>query len=406
MSKNNPIIIIGAGMVGLSLANQLRERFKSKKVFIFEKENKIGLHSSGRNSGVLHAGIYYKPNTLKSRVCINGAKRLKKWCEEEKIEVLNCGKYIVAQDKHLDKQLDLIFDRGKKNGAKVEMISKKTFQSLVPFGRAASDRAIWSPNTSVVNPKEVVAKLKEKLSSNNVSFYLNHKMNSIDFSKKRITFKQDDLLKEFPFEHIFNCAGAYSDEVARLCGIAKNFKMLPFKGVYWELNKDSQIEFNTNLYPVPDLNVPFLGVHVTPSINGEIFLGPSAIPAFGRENYKWIENIELLKTLQFSQILSSQFLKNENGFRKYAIEQGLHGFKYFFFKSAQKLIPNLKIDDLILSKKVGIRPQLFDTSSNKLNQDFLIENYKNTTHILNAISPAFTASFEFADLIIDKSLMM
>ena len=160
------------------------------------------------------------------------------------------------------------------------------------------------------------------------------------------------------------------------------------------------MNFKTNLYPVPDLNVPFLGVHVTPSLEGTIYLGPTAVPALGRENYKGIENFEPLSTVEFFAEMAKLYVKNSNGFRKYATEQAFQGLKPIFLKSAQKLIPNLKDRDLLLSSKVGIRSQLYDKKSLMLVDDFKMITKTNSTHLLNAISPAFTASFELADLVL------
>ena len=175
--------------------------------------------------------------------------------------------------------------------------------------------------------------------------------------------------------------------------------------MYWKLKSNNFYNFKTNIYPVPDLNVPFLGVHITPNTKGEIFLGPTAIPAFGKENYSGLKGLEPFATAKFLQDLSKQWILNKNGFRRYAREQALQGLKPIFLKSAQSIIPSIKNEDLIKSPKVGIRAQLFDKKEGKLIQDFKLMNHQNSTHVLNAISPAFTASFALADLIIEKSLL-
>ena len=405
-NKTNEIYIVGAGMVGLCLAHQLRSKYPKKKIVLLEKEQDIGMHSSGRNSGVIHAGIYYEPDSIKAKVCINGGKRLKKFCRDEDIEINECGKVIVAQDPQLDSQLDFLFERGKKNGAKIEIISQNKFRSLVPFGDSSTKRAIWSPATSVINPKQVINKLKDKLISMGVEIIFNCQIEFVNLKTNIITFSINNESRHANFSFLFNCAGLYADKVAKLFGISENLLIFPFKGIYWNLDPDSHLEFNTNLYPVPDLNVPFLGVHVTPSYDGNISLGPTAIPSLGRENYKGFENIETLNSFKFLFNLAKQFVKNENGFRKYSLEQALHGIKPLFYMSAKKLIPDLKIKDLIPSNKIGIRPQLYDIKKERLIKDFVIKNSSNSTHILNAISPAFTASFEFADLIINQSTII
>ena len=164
------ICIIGAGIVGLSLANQITERFPNLSITIIEKENKIGKHTSGRNSGVLHAGVYYEPGSIKAKVCVEGARRLKNWCKENNISILDCGKVITPQKVELDNQIDELYKRGISNGAKVEIIDENQFNSIVPDGFTSSGRALWSPATSVVNPKEVINKLKDILIKKGVKF--------------------------------------------------------------------------------------------------------------------------------------------------------------------------------------------------------------------------------------------
>ena len=192
-------------------------------------------------------------------------------------------------------------------------------------------------------------------------------------------------------------------EIAKKFGIGDRFITLPFKGTYWKLAKNAPFNFQTNLYPVPDLNTPFLGIHITPSCDGSVYLGPTAIPALGMENYYELQNFEPLFSINFASILIKQWVSNHNGFRNYTREQAFQGIKPFFVKAARKLVPNLKTEHLVSTKKVGIRPQLFNKSTNKLVDDFKVEKISDTFHILNSISPAFTASFALADLIIDET---
>ncbi len=397
--KKVDYVIVGGGMVGLSLANQLLEKNENSSILIIDKEEKIGLHSSGRNSGVLHAGIYYKPDSLKAKVCIKGAKRLKSWCKNNDLEVLECGKVISVQDPDLDDRLDFLYERGIKNGAEIQIINKDEFQKIVPFGRTATDRAIWSPKTAVVSPKKILKKLVENLSNKGVKFIYNNYLIKAENNINEITLSNNEKIS---YGYLFNVAGLQADKVAKLFGVGEDFIIYPFKGIYWQLSKTCSMDFKTNLYPVPDLNVPFLGVHITPNLDGNIYLGPTAIPALGRENYNGLKGLEPISTIGFFMELSKLFLKNTNGFRKYASEQAFNGLKPLFLKSAQLLVPKLTIDDLIPSKKVGIRSQLYNKKSGMLVDDFKMVHGHSSTHLLNAISPAFTASFELADLILDS----
>ena len=401
-------LIIGGGMVGLSIANQLEKKYPNKNICVVDKESELGKHSSGRNSGVLHSGIYYPPNTLKAKLCVEGAKRLKEWVIKENLPILKCGKVVSPQDNVLDSQLDILLKRGVENGADVKMIDKKEFLKLVPNGRTASGRAIWSPNTNVVDPKAIIERLFSKLKENGISFIFNSKIFNVNIDKRIITFSKNSLSKSnlinIKYDFLFNTAGLQSDKVGRFFNVGREFFLLPFKGIYWKLNPASGLKFNCNLYPVPDLNMPFLGVHVTPSTDGYIYLGPSAIPAFGSENYKGLKGVEILNSINYFSTIFKQFLDNNDGFRKYAKEQSILAFKYFFFKSAKLLIPKLEISDLIKSQKVGIRPQLYSKKNKKLVKDFHIEFSEDHLHVLNAISPAFTAGFAFADFLLDEYL--
>lgn len=405
---NKDVLIIGSGMVGMSIAYRLITKNPELSILILEKEKYIGMHSSGRNSGVLHAGIYYEPNSLKAKVCIKGAKLLKSWCEDQNLKVLKCGKVIVPQKRELDNQIDLLKERGKKNGAIVEIIGEKEIKELVPFGYSSSGRALWSPNTAVVDPKSILERLKEILLSKKVEFIFDSRIQNVDKNKNKISITaqaegNNKNTFDISYGYLFNTAGLYADKVAKIFEVGLNYEIFPFKGSYWKLDSKAPINFNTNLYPVPDLNMPFLGVHVTPTITGEVYLGPTAIPSLGRENYNGLENLEPINSLKFLNTLIDQFAKNEGGFRKYAFDQAFHGLKPFFFRSAKLLIPNLKIEYLKPCKKVGIRPQLYDKANNKIIKDFLIQNEENSIHVLNAISPAFTASFAFADIVIQKT---
>ena len=400
MINNSDIVILGGGIVGLTIAHQIKKKNKNLSIIIIDKESDFGFHTSGRNSGVLHAGLFYEPNSLKAKVCIDGAKRLAKWCDEQSIDVLRCGKVITPQKECLDSQIDKLYKRGKENGVDVQIINEQEFNKLVPDGRTSSGRALWSPNTSVVNPKLVISRLKEILLDMGVIFIFNTQVTEASLKKNEINLSNSSKLS---FGYLFNCSGLNSDRVGKIFNVGKDLTLLPFKGIYWKLSPKAPFKFETNLYPVPDLNVPFLGVHVTPSPEGQISLGPTAVPAWGRENYKGIKGIEIDMSAELIFHLTNQFIANKKGFRKYTYQQALLGIKPLFYRAAKELIPKLKIEHLEVSNKVGIRPQLYDKSKGLLIDDFKIENTKNSTHILNAISPAFTSSFALADLIINSS---
>jgi L-2-hydroxyglutarate oxidase len=398
------IAILGGGMVGMALAYQLSESDGALSIAVIDKEPDIGRHSSGRNSGVLHAGIYYPPGTVKSQVCVQGARRLRAWCEAEGLPVLACGKVITPQAIELDGQLDLLLERGRANGADVQLIDEAEFRQRVPDGRTATGRALWSPSTCVVKPKLVLQRLEKRLRQRGVRFMLGAAVARANPEARQLSLVQaGGTASTLTYGHLFNATGLQADRVAQAFGVGEHCTLLPFKGVYWQLDPRAPFRFNTNLYPVPDLNVPFLGVHVTPSPDGTVSLGPTAIPAWGRENYRGLKGIEPLMSLQFLGDLASQWWRNAGGFRRYAREQALHGLKPLFLNAAQQLVPGLRSEHLIPSEKVGIRAQLYDRRTGTLVQDFRLEHGEASTHVLNAISPAYTASFALADLILNQS---
>lgn len=397
--QTTDICIIGAGMVGLSIAHQILKRYPSISVTVIEKEPDAGVHSSGRNSGVLHAGLYYEPHSLKAKVCVAGAKRLRAWCENEELPVMACGKVITPQKIELDSQLDVLLDRAQANGAAAELIDEQQFHELVPDGNTASGRALWSPGTCVVKPTLVIKRLKQRLQEKGVQFiFSQEKFKALPDSRQLVLPDNTSL----SYGHLFNCAGLHADRIAHQYGLGGNYTILPFRGNYWQLKAGVPLKFNTNLYPVPDLEVPFLGVHVTPSIDGETYLGPTAIPALGRENYKGLQGLELVMMLDFIRHMTTQFIIDKK-MRRYMVEQSFDWLPGNFLDAARIIVPKIKLEHIKRSKKAGIRAQLYDRTKRKLVQDFVMLDGHGSTHILNAISPAFTASFELADHILDNS---
>jgi len=241
--------------------------------------------------------------------------------------------------------------------------------------------------------------LRRKLQKKGVIFLFSQERWMPTNNSKQIIFNNGSRLS---YDHLFNCTGLQSDRVAHKFGIGKKYTMLPFKGSYWQLKSNSQFKFNTNLYPVPDLEVPFLGVHVTPSIGGAIYLGPTATPAMGRENYKGIKGIEPIMTLDFIRNMAVQMITDKK-IRNYIYNQAFEWVPSKFLSAVQEIVPKVEMHHIEQSSKVGIRPQLYDCDKHELVQDFVMLDGLSSTHVVNAISPAFTASFELADYILDKS---
>ena len=397
------VLILGGGMVGLSIAHQLFERDITRRIVILDKEQELGRHSSGRNSGVLHAGIYYKPGSIKAQVCVEGAGRLRAWVEERDLPINPCGKVIVPPRAELDSQLEILAERGKANGATVEFLDSGQLKDLIPEARSASGRALWSPNTAVVKPISVIRRLQKELRQRGVKI-----LQGQNLINARPTHRQLELADgtHLDYGYLFNCTGLQADRVARDFGVGDDYTLLPFKGLYWQLKANCPYQPKTNLYPVPDLNVPFLGVHFTPSADAipVVSIGPTATPALGRENYRGLQAIEPGMAARNFGVLMGQYISNLGGFRRYTHEQAFLALPHFLLRAAQELIPSVKAEHIELSQKVGIRSQLFNRKTKRLEDDFLCVAGPSSTHVLNAISPAFTASFALADLIIDQAL--
>jgi L-2-hydroxyglutarate oxidase LhgO len=389
------VVICGAGILGLTIAREL-VRTGYRDIIIFDKEDAPGRHASGRNSGVLHAGIYYDPGTMKARMCLEGNRRMQAYCEERKLPLFKSGKVIVARDADELNTLDELKRRAEANGATVEMLDQAGLAEIEPNARTV-ERALYSPLTAVVDPKAILAAMRDELEhSGRVRFFFDTRFLAPRLDAVRTT--QGDI----GYGLFINAAGAYSDKVAHSFGIAKNHRLLPFKGIYRKLKKPAADKIRGSIYPVPNIKNPFLGVHFTRSVHGDVYVGPTAIPAFGRENYGVLSGIDS----EFAAILLRDlrmFMENDK-FRAVALEEPRKYFFKHFFRDAEKLVRHIAPGDFLSSPKVGIRPQLVDMETSQLVMDFMIERHGNTVHILNSISPAFTSSMYFAELVVREHI--
>ena len=272
-------IIIGAGIVGLSIGRRLVEQ-KLGSVCIVEKEPTLGVHASGRNSGVLHAGIYYSSDSLKAKFCKEGAKALGEYAIKKNIPYLKTGKVIVAHNQETTHTLETLFERALKNGVNVKKITRSELKEIEPMADTF-DWALLSPDTAIIDSKKVLAHLKQDFTNLGGSIKYNSMALEVDSDKKQIQINGRIL----GYECLINAAGNYADRIAHQMGVASHLKLLPFKGVYWKLADNFSKSVNGAIYPAPDIKMPFLGVHITRGIDGKVLLGPTAIPALGRENY-------------------------------------------------------------------------------------------------------------------------
>jgi (S)-2-hydroxyglutarate dehydrogenase len=385
------ILIVGAGIIGLTIARELLKA-GHRDIMILEKERLIGQHASGRNSGVLHAGIYYSPESLKAKSCLNGNFLMRAYCKEKGLPLLENGKVIVARNRGELPLLDELFARATANGAKVEMIDERQLAKIEPNARTV-ERALFSHYTAVVDPQLVLKALKEELQEQGVKFRFKCEMTGLRGSGRAVTDRG-----EIEFNRLVNAAGAHCDKVAGYFGIGKQYRLIPFKGVYRLLRKEAPFKVNSSIYPVPDIRNPFLGVHFTSSVYGDVYLGPTAIPAFGRENYGILSGIDAEAwTIAREDLVL--FMKNPQ-FRSVALSEPAKYLPHYFYRDAARLVKKLSPSDIIAATKVGIRPQLVDWRTKKMVMDFMVETDGRSVHILNPISPAFTSSMDLAQGIV------
>jgi len=392
--KNFDYVIIGAGIVGMTIARALCKK-GIKSIAIIEKESGVGKHTSGRNSGVLHSGVYYPSDSLKAKFCSTGSKLMRAYADEKGVKYKTTGKVIVALNNEQMPMIDFLYQRGLANGVKVKKISLAELNDLEPEAKSFGE-ALHCPETAVIDSKSILKQLTDELADLGIQIFFDEKVKQINVSERSIMTEKN----KFSYGHLVNAAGLHADRLAHQMEVGLKYKIMPFKGLYKKIIPTQESRFRGSIYPVPDLKFPFLGVHITRTADEHVYVGPTAIPAFGRENYGVIAGMSPLEFAPISYGLSKMFFNNHDNFRNYvSAEMGKYS-KTGFWKCVKALAPNLAVSDLESSEKVGIRAQLVDQEKMKFVMDFVVEKGSDSTHILNAISPAFTCSFAFADWIV------
>lgn len=397
-STQYDFLVVGAGIVGLAVANELSIRFPASKIGVLEKEIGPGLHASGRNSGVLHSGIYYSSDTLKAQVCAKGAARMREFAAEHGIACERSGKIIIPTSDRDLPTLERLLKNAQENNIRAERIDAQGIREHEPNARPCQ-AGIFSPDTAVIDSKGVVDKLRSLLEMKGVIFHWNRRIKVATPENNSVASREE----RFGYGYLFNCAGAHADIIAALFGLGRDYALVPFKGTYYKLRAASNGLVRSSIYPVPDAAFPFLGVHLTRVISGEVYVGPTAIPALGRENYGLIEGIRPLEAIGIGWQLVSLYLRNQLNFRNLVHVEMRKYQKKWFLNAAQRLVPGINSEDLVPTTKSGIRPQLVNLREKRLEMDYILEQTGNSMHILNAISPAFTSAFTFAELVVDRS---
>jgi len=388
-------LVIGGGIIGINIALALVRRFPGQSIALIEKEDELGMHASGRNSGILHAGFYYSADSLKARFSREGNAALTAYCVEKGLRINRCGKLVVAQDESELAGLDELLRRGRVNNVRLEDVTEAEAQKIEPRVRTFQ-RAIFSPTTSAVDPTEVMLSLAADAEKAGVTIARRTKYRGRGRNGTTVRTSSGKI----DCGYVVNAAGLYADRIARDYGFSENYRILPFKGVY--LYADEAEMIRTNIYPVPNLANPFLGVHFTVTTRGRTKIGPTAIPAFWREQYGWIGGFSARELADIVARQLGLLVRNDFGFRSLALSEVKKYRRSNLVALAAKMVRDLDPTRYTHWGKPGIRAQLLDIRTRQLVSDFHLEGDDRSMHVLNAVSPAFTSSIPFAAYVVDR----
>lgn len=392
---SSDFLIIGGGIIGLSIAKEINNRHPGSKIIVMEKEGSLARHASGRNSGVLHAGFYYTPDSLKARFTAEGSRLMNEYCLEHDLPINRCGKVVVAAE---DNDIETLYElkrRGDSNGVKLEMVDERQLMDIEPNAKTCH-MALFSPATAVVNPEKVVNYIgNELMQKKNVEILFNEMFIKRVDGQNAVTASQ-----KISYNYLINTAGQYSDKVAHQFGVGNNYTLIPFKGLYLEYKGDNPLR--RHIYPVPDLRNPFLGIHFTKTVEGKVKVGPNSVPALWRENYSGLSNFKISEMLNILSTEAQLFISNRGNFRTLAMSESKKYRKDYFIRQASRLMKKLDTNKFGKWLKPGIRAQLLDKEKMNFVMDFVVEHGENSTHILNAVSPAFTSAFSFSRHVVDE----
>jgi (S)-2-hydroxyglutarate dehydrogenase len=392
--KTTDFLVIGGGIIGVAVARELRQRYPDATVTVLEKEPTCGRHASGRNSGVLHAGFYYTADSLKARFTRDGNAALQEYCRAKRLPINQCGKLVVARTAAEHPQMDELLRRGAANGVTLESVSEAEAKKIEPRAKTC-ERAIWSPNTATADPAAVIGAMRADAEQERVRFALGTAF------RRRNGNEAETSQGRWSAGYIVNAAGLHADRIARQFGFSEHYTILPFKGLYLYSDEPAG-SLRTNIYPVPDLRNPFLGVHFTVTVDGHAKIGPTAIPAFWREHYAGLSGFSFhdlaeIAWLQLGLLFSAGF-----EFRRLAWEELAKYDRSHLVSLAGQLADGVRVENYRRWGRTGIRAQLLDTRTRKLEMDFVLEGDDRSLHVLNAVSPGWTCSIPFASYVVDE----
>lgn len=394
--KQADYVIIGAGIIGLAVAKALKEKFPARSIIIVEKEPELAAHGSGRNSGVLHAGFYYSADSLKAKFCRDGCAAWKDYVATHGLKINHCKKVVVATNEEERQGVHELKRRGDANGVEVSIVNEEQLAAIEPNAKTYKE-ALYSPSTSTVDPVEITTHLAGELQKMGMEILLSH-----PYRKK---LGDTEILAgntRIEATQIFNCAGLYADRIARDFGYSKDYTIIPFKGIHMLASRPPEPSVHTLIYPVPNLHNPFLGVHFNITVDGRVKIGPTAIPAFWRENYQGLSQFSFSELIAICAWELKLLITNAFNFRSLALSEIKKYKREHLLDLVEPMVKKLDRDAFTLWARPGIRAQLLHKKSLKLLQDFVVEGDKKTVHVLNAVSPAFTSSLPFGKYIVDK----
>ena len=393
------LTIVGAGIIGLATAYAVSQRFPHLKVTILEKEPDVAQHQTGNNSGVLHAGIYYKPGTLRAKLCVQGVRQITDFCDTHGIEYQRCGKLIVAVTEDELPRLKTLLERGIANGVQgLRQMNQAELHEIEPF--AAGIAAIHSPNTGIVNYKAVSRKLRDLLHERGIEVQLTQKVISISHRQNLLNVITSNF--ELQSKHLINCGGLYADSIGNMMGVTSEIRIIPFRGEYFLIRKEKHNMVRGLIYPVPDPSFPFLGVHFTRVIRDDgigVEAGPNAVFAFAREGYRFSkinlsETADALGFVGFRRLAAKYWRTGLNEMRRSLS-------KPLFVKSLQRMMPSIQANDLVPGG-AGVRAMAIHRSGEMVDDFYIVDSPK-ALHVLNAPSPAATASFAIGEYIAQQA---
>lgn len=392
--SSTDFLILGGGIIGLSIARELKHRFADAQITLLEKEAACGLHASGRNSGVIHAGFYYSANSLKAKLTRAGNQAMTAYCEAKKIPLYRCGKLVVAKDQDDLPRLDELLRRGQANGVPLESLTEEEARKIEPRVKT-HQRAIFSPTTTSADPQRVIEEMIRDAKQEGITI-----CTGAPYLRTR---KGLVMTPQWSFSagHVVNAAGLYADKIALDFGFSQGYRILPFKGLYL-YSDESPGAFRTNIYPVPDLRNPFLGVHFTVKGDGHAKIGPTAVPALWREQYRGFDNFKFGEFVEVLFREAGLMMSSRFDFQKLALEEVRKYSRPHLVALASRLAHGVKPEHYTRWGEPGIRAQLLDIKNRKLEMDFVIEGDEHSTHLLNAVSPGWTCSIPFARYAVDQ----